>query len=79
MKAGIKIALSLALASSLSFAGEAFAMSDSDRAMYEEMLENNPADIMVESGNELLEELVGGPPSGVAPRISQCRLSARSD
>ena len=60
MKTGIKIALSIALLSSLSFAGESFAMSDSDRAMYAEMLENNPADIMVESGNELLEELVGG-------------------
>ena len=60
MKAGIKIALSIALLSSLSFGGEQFAMSDADRAMYTEMLENNPADIMVESGNELLEEFGGG-------------------
>ncbi len=60
MKPGIKIVLSLALLSSLSFGGESFAMSDADRAMYTEMLENNPADILVESGNELLEELVGG-------------------
>lgn len=60
MKTGIKIALSIALLSSLSFAGESFAMSDSDRAMYAEMLENNPADIMVESGNELLQEFGGG-------------------
>ena len=60
MKTGIKIVLSVALLSSLSFASEQFAMSDSDRAMYAEMLENNPADIMVESGNELLEEYCGG-------------------
>ena len=60
MKTGIKIALSIALLSSLSFGGEQFAMSDADRAMYAEMLENNPADIMVESGSELLEEYCGG-------------------
>ena len=48
MKVGIKIALCVTLLSSLSFGGEQFAMSDSDRAMYAEMLENNPADIMVE-------------------------------
>jgi len=60
MKIGIKIALSIALLSSLSFAGDQFAMSDADRAMYAEMLENNPADIMVENGSELLESLCGG-------------------
>ncbi|MFK5938342.1 MAG: sulfur oxidation c-type cytochrome SoxA [Sulfurimonas sp.] len=60
MKIGIKIALSVALLSSLSFAGEQFAMSDSDRAMYAEMLENNPADLMVANGEELLEKYVGG-------------------
>lgn len=60
MKTGIKIALSIALLSSLTFASEQFAMSDADRAMYAEMLENNPADIMVENGNELLEEYCGG-------------------
>ena len=60
MKTGIKIALSIALLSSLSFAGEQFAMSDSDRAMYAEMLENNPADIMVANGEELLAEYCGG-------------------
>jgi len=59
MKIGIKIAVSIALLSSLSFAGEQFAMSDADRAMYTEMLENNPADIMVESGYELLEYMGG--------------------
>lgn len=41
-------------------AGDQFAMSDADRAMYQEMLENNPADIFVEEGGELLEETLGG-------------------
>ena len=59
MKRGIKIALALALLSSLSFGGEQFAMSDADRAMYEEMLENNPADIMVANGEELLGYMGG--------------------
>ena len=60
MKTGIKIALSVALLSSLSFGGEQFAMSDADRAMYAEMLDNNPADIMVANGEELLAEYCGG-------------------
>ena len=55
-----KIALAIVLVSTMMFAGEQFAMSDSDRAMYAEMLENNPAEIMIESGNELVQELVGG-------------------
>ena len=59
MRTGIKIALSLALLSSLSFGGEQFAMSDADRAMYAEMSENNPADIMVANGEELLEYMGG--------------------
>ena len=41
-------------------AGEQFAMSDADRAMYAEMLENNPADIYVEEGGEIFEEELGG-------------------
>ncbi|MCW8822074.1 MAG: sulfur oxidation c-type cytochrome SoxA [Sulfurovum sp.] len=41
-------------------AGEQFAMSDADRAMYSEMLENNPADIFVEEGGEIFEEAIGG-------------------
>lgn len=57
---GKKIILASALIGVLAFGGEQFAMSDADRAMYAEMLENNPADIMVESGNELLEEYCGG-------------------
>ena len=60
MKTGIKIVLSVALLSSLSFGGEQFAMSDADRAMYAEMSENNPADMMVANGEELLGEYVGG-------------------
>jgi len=55
-----KIILSLALfTATLSFAGEQFAMSDADRAMYAEMLENNPAEIYVEEGGEFLEEIGG--------------------
>jgi len=55
-----KIVLSMAVALSLVSAGEQFAMSDADRAMYEEMLENNPADIFVEEGGEKFEEMLGG-------------------
>ncbi len=35
-----------------------FSMSAADRAMYQEMLENNPADIFVDEGSELFDELV---------------------
>ncbi len=59
MKTGIKIVLSIALFSSLSFSNEQFAMSDADRAMYAEMSENNPADIMVADGEELLDYMGG--------------------
>jgi sulfur-oxidizing protein SoxA len=59
MKTGIKIALSVAMLASLSFGGEQFAMSDADRAMYAEMSENNPADIMVADGEELLGYMGG--------------------
>ena len=55
-----KILLPLALAVGMASAGEQFAMSDADRAMYKEMLENNPADIFVEEGGEILEEELGG-------------------
>ncbi|WP_281951706.1 sulfur oxidation c-type cytochrome SoxA [Nitrosophilus kaiyonis] len=41
-------------------ADEKLSMSPEDRALYEEMLENNPADIYVEEGSELLEEYIGG-------------------
>lgn len=59
MNKGIKIALSIALLSSLSFGSDQFAMSDADRAMYAEMSENNPADIMVADGEELLGYMGG--------------------
>jgi len=55
-----KIVLASALVGVLAFGGDQFAMSDADRAMYQEMLENNPADIDVESGREMLEENCGG-------------------
>lgn len=57
---GKKIVLASALIGALAFGGEQFAMSDADRAMYAEMLENNPADMDVEYGMELLEEYCGG-------------------
>ena len=55
-----KIILPFAFLVTLATAGEQFAMSDADRAMYKEMLENNPADIYVEEGGEILEENLGG-------------------
>ena len=55
-----KIVIASALVGVLAFGGEQFAMSDSDRAMYAEMLENNPADIMIASGEESLTEFCGG-------------------
>lgn len=60
MKNLISLTLSAALLASVSFAGEQFAMSDKDRAMYEELLEANPADINVASGEELVGEYCGG-------------------
>ena len=55
-----RVILPIALLVTLATAGEQFAMSDADRAMYKEMLENNPADIYVEEGGELFEENLGG-------------------
>ena len=54
------IILILALGFTIVTAGEQFAMSDADRAMYEEMAENNPADIFVDGGDERLDETLGG-------------------
>ena len=54
-----KIVIASALVGVLAFGGDQFAMSDSDRAMYAEMLENNPADIMIASGEESLAEFCG--------------------
>ena len=60
MKLSTKTALLLTLFCSLSFGSEQFAMSDADRAMYEEMLENNPAEMDIEVGGELFEEYCNG-------------------
>ncbi|WP_456450988.1 sulfur oxidation c-type cytochrome SoxA [Hydrogenimonas sp.] len=58
MKKLVSILASVTLAASLAVAGEQFSMSDADRALYQEMLENNPADIFVEEGSEYFDELV---------------------
>ena len=55
-----KILLTVAFTSSLLMAGEQFSMSAADKKMYEEMKENNPADMFVEAGEEALEEEFGG-------------------
>jgi len=55
-----RVLLPLALLVTMATAGEQFAMSDADRAMYQEMLENNPAEIYVEEGGEILDEELGG-------------------
>jgi sulfur-oxidizing protein SoxA len=60
MKLSTKTALLLSLVCSLSFGSDQFAMSDADRAMYAEMLDNNPADMFVASGGDLLAEKCGG-------------------
>lgn len=59
MRKILQIALSVIVASSLSYGGEQFAMSDADRALYEELLDNNPADMMIASGSEHLRALGG--------------------
>lgn len=56
----LPLALLVTMGTVTASAGEQFAMSDADRAMYTEMLENNPAEIYVEEGGELLEETLGG-------------------
>ena len=59
MKILVSITLSAALLTSALVAGEQFAMSDKDRAMYQELLEANPADINVAAGEELLSYMGG--------------------
>lgn len=54
------IVLASVLAAAVAMGGEQFAMSDADRAMYAELQENNPAEMDVEWGGELLEENCGG-------------------
>lgn len=60
MRLSTKTALLLSLVCSLSFASDQFAMSDADRAMYEEMLDNNPAEMDIAAGGELFEEYCKG-------------------
>ena len=55
-----KIVLTLALFVTLAISAEQSSMSESDRKMYEEMLENNPADMFVSEGEEEFEENLGG-------------------
>ena len=71
----LKIALSVAALSSVSFSGDQFAMSDADRAMYAEMLDANPADMMAQEGKDLLEKYCGGD-AGLAKflHVSQDKL-----
>ncbi len=52
-----KIVLGVFLTATLLLAGEQFSMSEADKKMYEELKENNPADMNVEEGMELFEEL----------------------
>lgn len=54
------VVISSLLLTSLSFAEEKLMMSDADKAMYEEMLENNPAEVFVAEGEETFEEYLGG-------------------
>jgi len=59
MKAKSFLAATLLLGT-LATAGDQFAMSDADRALYAELLENNPAEMDVEWGGELVEKYCGG-------------------
>ena len=59
MKATSIILASL-LAGTIALGSEQFAMSDADRALYAELLENNPAEMDLEWGGELLEKNCGG-------------------
>ncbi len=52
-----KVLLGLSLSTALLLAGEQFSMSEADKKMYEDLKENNPADMNVEEGMELFEEL----------------------
>ena len=56
-----KIVLITALSLTCAFAADnsQFSMSEADKAMYAEMLENNPADIFVADGGEIFDEEIG--------------------
>ena len=56
----LSIALSIAISSSFAFGDDQFSMSDKDRAMYAEMQDANPADIMIDEGSDLLNKYCGG-------------------
>ena len=59
MKKWLSLTLVGLLLGSVAVAEEKLSMTEADRALYQEMLENNPADIFVEEGAEHLEELGG--------------------
>jgi len=56
-----KIVLVSALSLTCMFAADSgqFTMTKADRAMYQEMLENNPADIYIAEGGEVFDEEIG--------------------
>jgi len=60
MKTSLKITLLVTTMLNLGVANSQFAMSDTDRALYAELLENNPADMMKEEGKDLFEQNCGG-------------------
>lgn len=76
MKKVLHVALSVLVASSLAYGSEQFAMSDADRALYEELLENNPADMMLASGSEHLDAL--GAEAALAKYLGQSEDSLAS-
>ncbi len=59
MRVVLKVSLALVLLCGTAFSSEQFTMSEADKAMYQELLENNPADMMIQGGSELLEALGG--------------------
>jgi len=52
-----KLLLGLFISTILVVGGEQFSMSEADKKMYAELLENNPADMDVEAGMEMFEAL----------------------
>jgi len=52
-----RIVLGVSLTTAFILAGEQFSMSEADKKMYEELKENNPAEMDVEEGMELFEKL----------------------
>lgn len=61
MKFGfLKISLAFVLASSMLCAEEDLSMTAADQAMYEEMQDNNPAELFLMQGEEFLQAQIGG-------------------